>query len=121
MKLEVDVEAVARSIPLMSAAERAHLLRALQLAGARQELPTRPIVTLDQRAYARTGYDRLTAREKQVLALIVSGQSNKSIALLLHISPRTVEVHRVRVLEKMGARNAVELCNLTTALDDVFR
>lgn len=120
MKLEVDVDAVARSVPLMSAAERLHLMRALQLAGAPPPLsPLRPQVTPEQRAYARAGYERLTPREREILTHIVSGETNKSIALQLRISNRTVEVHRLRILEKMGARNAVELCNLAATLDSV--
>ncbi len=47
----------------------------------------------------------LTARERQVLNLLIIGHANKVIAHELQISPRTVEVHRGRVMEKMGVRN----------------
>ena len=51
----------------------------------------------------------LTAREEQVLGLLRVGHANKSMARILQISPRTVEVHRMRVMEKFGARNTVDL------------
>lgn len=56
----------------------------------------------------------LTARELDVMHLVVVGQSNKQIARQLGISHRTVEVHRARVMEKTGASNLLELvrfCN----------
>jgi two-component system response regulator FixJ len=51
----------------------------------------------------------LTERERQVLDLIVSGKANKVIAHELSISPRTVEIHRARVMEKMDAGNLADL------------
>jgi len=51
----------------------------------------------------------LTDRERQVLDLIVSGMANKVIAHELSISPRTVEIHRARVMEKMDAGNLADL------------
>lgn len=54
-------------------------------------------------------FARLTAREREIMARVAAGRSNKEIARELDISHRTVEVHRARVLEKMNARSAVEL------------
>ncbi len=51
----------------------------------------------------------LTAREREVLDLLVSGLSTKAIANALGASPRTIEVHRARVFEKLGARSLPEL------------
>ena len=51
----------------------------------------------------------LSAREEEVLRLMLQGQLNKQIADSLGIAMRTVEVHRGRVLAKMAVRNAVEL------------
>ncbi len=51
----------------------------------------------------------LTDREKEVFDLLVEGQQNKVIAHKLGISTRTVEVHRARVMEKLGARNLADL------------
>jgi two-component system response regulator DctR len=57
----------------------------------------------------------LTERERQVMDLLLLGKMNKVIAAELGIAIRTVEVHRGRVLEKMGVRTAVELALLLAA------
>ena len=54
----------------------------------------------------------LTEREREVMGLVIQGLPNKLIAEQLHISVRTVEVHRARVFEKMSVKSAVELSNL---------
>ena len=59
----------------------------------------------------------LTERERQVLDLLAAGRPNKVIAYELDISPRTVEIHRARVMEKMGARNLAELVRMVVAAD----
>jgi len=51
----------------------------------------------------------LTPREREVLELLVIGHPNKVIAHRLDISPRTVEIHRAHVMEKMKARSLPEL------------
>ena len=56
--------------------------------------------------------ERLSPRERQVLDGIVAGQPNKMIARSLSLSPRTVEVHRSRVMDKMQARNLTDLVRL---------
>lgn len=61
--------------------------------------------------------DTLTSREKQIMNLILAGKLNKIIADELHISMRTVEVHRARLLEKMGVKTAVELAQLLKPLN----
>jgi two-component system response regulator FixJ len=59
---------------------------------------------------------RLTRREKEVLLLVVRGLQNKQIAHEFDISPRTVELHRARVMEKMQARNLPALTRMALAL-----
>ncbi len=59
--------------------------------------------------------ESLSARETSVLNLMLEGRLNKQIADDLAISMRTVEVHRARVIEKMGVRNAVELAGVLKA------
>lgn len=58
---------------------------------------------------------RLTAREREVLDRLVVGDSNKKIAAQFDISPRTVEVHRARVMEKMQARSLSHLVRMALA------
>jgi two-component system, LuxR family, response regulator FixJ len=56
--------------------------------------------------------ERLTARERDVLVELVAGHPNKVIAHHLSISPRTVEIHRARVMEKMEARSLSEVVRM---------
>ena len=53
--------------------------------------------------------ERLTAREREILALIGAGHQNREIASELGISPRTVEVHKARIMEKLECRTLAEL------------
>lgn len=59
-------------------------------------------------------FRQLTPREHEVLTLTTRGLTNKDIARQLGISPRTVENHRARMMEKMGAGNLAELCRMST-------
>jgi FixJ family two-component response regulator len=54
----------------------------------------------------------LSARERQVTDLVVAGQSSKAIARTLGISPRTVELHRGHVFDKLGVKSVAELVRL---------
>jgi two-component system response regulator DctR len=54
----------------------------------------------------------LTARERQIMDLVLAGKFNKVIADELKISMRTVEVHRANLFDKMQVKTAVELANL---------
>jgi two-component system nitrate/nitrite response regulator NarL len=57
------------------------------------------------------GVPSLTDREREVLQLVVIGKSNKEIARLLHISPKTVSVHRSNIMAKLDVNNSIELVN----------
>ncbi len=61
------------------------------------------------------GHERLTPRESEVLREVTSGASNKEAGRRLGISPRTIEVHRARIMEKLGARNAADLVRIVLA------
>lgn len=56
---------------------------------------------------------QLTSREADVMALLVQGLHNVEVAERLGISPRTVEVHKARIMAKLGARNLAELIRIT--------
>ena len=51
----------------------------------------------------------LTEREREITRLVVKGQSNKEIARLLAISPKTVSVHRTNIMSKLGVQNSADL------------
>lgn len=51
----------------------------------------------------------LTSRQRQILQLIAEGRQNKEIAAILHVSVRTIEFHRSRLMNKLGACTAAEL------------
>ena len=51
----------------------------------------------------------LTEREREVMDLILAGKLNKQVADVLNISIKTVEVHRARIMDKMGVRSVAEL------------
>ncbi len=51
----------------------------------------------------------LTQTEQRILSLVLDGKSNKDIASLLNRSRRTIEVHRARVMRKLGAESLVDL------------
>ncbi|MBS0385217.1 MAG: response regulator [Proteobacteria bacterium] len=65
-----------------------------------------------ERGEIETRIAQLTAREKDVFEAIVAGDSNKSAAQKLGISPRTVEIYRANVMEKMRARTLSDLVRM---------
>lgn len=83
------------------------------LAQSAQQLQLRQV---HQGLHQRLG--ELTERERNVMARVIEGLPNKVIADQLHISVRTVEVHRARVFDKMQVKSAVELANALRTLDE---
>ena len=93
------------------------------------EKPTPPAALIDavQRALAnraagdaelreaRARFERLTDREMDVLKLLIAGDPNKIVAHKLGISPRTVEIHRGRLMEKTQAKSLAELVRMALA------
>ena len=62
----------------------------------------------------QAGIASLTEREREVLRLISLGNSNKEIARILVISPKTVSVHRTNIMTKLGVKNSFELIRYVT-------
>lgn len=71
---------------------------------------------LGERTRIRERLDSLTPREREVLTLVTSGKANKVMAADLGLSQRTVEIHRSRVMEKMGATSVAQLVRMVLDL-----
>jgi two-component system response regulator FixJ len=76
---------------------------------------------LGEHARIQTHVNTLTAREREVLDLMTQGKQNKAIAQELGVSPRTVEIHRARVMEKMNAQSVAELVRMMLDLRHTVR
>lgn len=67
------------------------------------------------RAASDRRLERLTEREREILAFIAAGHQNREIAAQLGISARTVEVHKAHIMEKLGCRSLAELMQVKRA------
>jgi FixJ family two-component response regulator len=67
-------------------------------------------------ATLRARFDKLTPREREVMALVVTGRLNKQIAADLGVSEITVKVHRSQVMQKMRAKSLPELARMADKL-----
>ncbi|MGD2006540.1 MAG: response regulator [Pseudomonadales bacterium] len=74
------------------------------------------VVSHAEATLAQQRYDRLTPRERDVIALLVEGKANKIMGLELGVSQRTVEIHRARVMEKMEANSLADLFRMSLYL-----
>ncbi len=92
--------------------DNVQLCAAIETAFALEE---RRIQRADGRLRDSVKLGRLTAREREVLEQAAKGLHAKEIAAALGISPRTVEVHKTRIMEKLGARNVAELVRFAIA------
>jgi RNA polymerase sigma factor (sigma-70 family) len=92
--------------------DRAQLLAAIEASFAGEE---RRLSRGASRAKDEAKLAALTPREREVLDCTASGMHAKEIAAALGISARTVEVHKSRVMAKLGARNIAELVRLALA------
>jgi FixJ family two-component response regulator len=72
---------------------------------------------LGERSRYRERLETLTPREREVLALVTSGKPNKVMAGDLGVSQRTVEIHRARVMEKMGVPSLAQLVRIMMDLE----
>ena len=85
------------------------LLKAVRTALAREEGAA---ARQAERAKVEARVAQLSQREREVFEAIVTGESNKSAAQKLGISPRTVEIYRANVMDKMGAHTLSELVRM---------
>jgi FixJ family two-component response regulator len=67
---------------------------------------------LSTRTDSEQRIERLTDREREILSLIAAGHQNREIAARLGISPRTVEVHKARIMEKLECRTLADLIRM---------
>jgi RNA polymerase sigma factor (sigma-70 family) len=93
--------------------EEADLLEAVREAGARGRQQQADFA---RRHAIEERYESLTARERQVLALVARGLPNKQIAAQLGIGEKTVKVHRARVMSKMDVRSLADLVRTALAI-----
>jgi two-component system response regulator FixJ len=92
--------------------EKAQLLRALEIGFHRLQNRRDELASAHD---ARVRVAALTPRERDVLAGLVRGHPNKTIAYDLNISPRTVEVHRANVMSKLDVRSLSDALRIAFA------
>ena len=92
-----------------------HLIDCVQRALEKDRLNR---LALSQRSQIRAHWESLTPREREILDLMVNGKANKVMAADLGLSQRTVEIHRARVMEKMGANSLAQLVRMVIELED---
>jgi DNA-binding CsgD family transcriptional regulator len=108
----VDMLDVARCHNVSIARRQGHweFLETPELLGARREIKSLNDA-IDILSSKFPGRDKLTPRERIILAQIVKGASSKEAGRDLGISPRTVEFHRANIMRKLSAKNVAELLN----------
>lgn len=87
---------------------------AIRSAVAKVRPSERTISAVDEKTLLKQRFDGLTARERQVLDGLLKGGTNKSIALALKLSPRTVESHRAHLMDRVGAKSLADLLSIAT-------
>lgn len=81
-----------------------------------QESLNRVELVVAERSVEHNSFDTLTPRERDVLDRLVAGASNKEAGRQLGISPRTIEIHRARIMEKLGAKNVADVVRMALRL-----
>jgi DNA-binding CsgD family transcriptional regulator len=99
------MDAISRTTILFRIAERGATLMSQESLEASNRIETVAV----KRPVEGNSVDTLTPRERDVLEQLVAGASNKEAGRVLGISPRTIENHRARIMEKLGAKNVADL------------
>lgn len=102
---------------LLKDCEFDELIEAIRVVTKKGQTYVTPAVTssllessvLNEGADAQGAFSLLTTREREVLQLIAEGHSTKQVARRLHISPKTVEAHRLKVMNKLDIDNVAQL------------
>ena len=89
--------------------DEAKLIKAIDESFRRQSVS---LSTRQQQQEFSRRLDELTPREHEVMELVVAGRHNREIAAALGISPRTVEVHKARMMAKLDADNVPQLVRI---------
>ncbi|MBW4936037.1 response regulator FixJ [Marinobacter sp. F4206] len=76
--------------------------------------------TLDEKQEIIRRVKSLTPREHEIMDRMIAGQANKVIAIELEISQRTVEIHRSRVMHKMGTHSLAHLVRMVLSVKDLI-
>ena len=124
MSLNQTVRGLIDRLPTLTTEERWVVQAVLDIADQRERLlalepPAAPAPVVDRRRNEPAYYPALTAapyyvttRELEVLDLLLSGLSNKEVAGKLGISFKTVQSHRQRIMDKLGARSPMHLAEI---------
>lgn len=102
-------EEVARSLTRSRAEEK----RLLRVAAAFRRMVDAPASVARERALVGRLFEQLSPRQRQVLERIIAGQPNKAVAFDLGVSEKTVETHRARIMQKLGAGSFAELVRIS--------
>jgi DNA-binding NarL/FixJ family response regulator len=102
----VDQRGRVSMLPLSKETQR---LFAVGILGSRSDRPPGGASGMPASDGIRKATQSLTVRQWQVFDLLITGLSSKQIAHELSISPRTVEIHRAQLMQKMGVRNTASL------------
>lgn len=90
------------------------LVNAIEAAAARER---ERLSAQSSRRRSSEALSALSERERQVMELLARGMANRDVGEELAISPRTVEVHKARIMSKLGVRNIAELVRLADAVE----
>jgi FixJ family two-component response regulator len=98
---------------LVKPVDRSALLDAIRRGAERSRMLK---ASRDEATVLERRYEEVTAREREVFALVTAGLLNRQVADQLGIAEKTVKVHRARVMEKMGAGSLADLVRMAERL-----